>query len=103
MSRAETDVARIPPIVEQNAAPAAREELNRQRLAHGRVTNMKLTLAHSPLALNVLMQWYPMHDSVAGFLGRRATTLFVHAISAETDCLVCSTFFRRILIESGEN
>jgi len=96
-------VARIPPIAEQNAAPAAREELNRQRLAHGRVTNMKLTLAHSPLALSALMQWYPMHDSVAGFLGRRATTLFVHAISTETDCLICSTFFRRILVEAGEN
>ena len=32
-----------------------------------------------------------------------ATTLFVHAISAETDCLICSTFFRRWLIEQGEN
>ena len=29
--------------------------------------------------------------------------LFAHAISAGTDCLVCSTFFRRILIESGED
>ena len=29
--------------------------------------------------------------------------LFAHAISAQTDCLICSTFFRRILIESGEN
>ncbi len=96
-------MARIPPIAEQNAAPAAREELNRQRLAHGRVTNMKLTLAHSPLALSALMQWYPIHDSVAAFLGRRATTLFVHAISTETDCLICSTFFRRILVEAGEN
>ncbi len=26
-----------------------------------------------------------------------------HAISSENDCLVCSTFFRRILIESGED
>ncbi len=96
-------MARIAPIVEEQAAPAAREELTRQRLAHGRVTNMKLTLAHSPLALGALMQWYPIHDSVAAFLGPRATTLFVHAISAQTDCLVCSTFFRRILIEAGED
>ncbi|MFZ0887669.1 MAG: hypothetical protein WA005_04385 [Candidatus Binataceae bacterium] len=96
-------MARIAPIAEEQADPAAREELRRQRLAHGRVTNMKLTLAHSPLALGTLMQWYPMHDSVARFLGQRATTLFVHAISTETDCLVCSTFFRRMLIEAGEN
>ncbi len=96
-------MARIPPIADQDAQPAAREELNRQRLAHGRVTNMKQTLAHSPLALSVLMNWYPMHDSVARFLGARATTLFVHAISTESDCLICSTFFRRILVEAGED
>ena len=29
--------------------------------------------------------------------------LFAHAISAETDCLICSTFFRRMLIQTGEN
>ena len=29
--------------------------------------------------------------------------LFAHAISAGTDCLVCSTFFRRLLIDSGED
>ena len=37
------------------------------------------------------------------FLGERLTDLFSHAISAETDCLICSTFFRRILIDAGEN
>ena len=37
------------------------------------------------------------------FLGERLTTLFAHAISAGTDCLVCSTFFRRIIIDSGES
>jgi alkylhydroperoxidase family enzyme len=96
-------MSRVPPITEDQAEPAAKEELQRQRLAHGRVTNMKLTLAHSPLALGALMQWYPLHDAVAGFLGPRATILFVHSISTQTDCLICSTFFRRMLIERGEN
>jgi alkylhydroperoxidase family enzyme len=36
-------------------------------------------------------------------LGSRATTLFVHAISSQTDCLICSTFFRRWLMEKGED
>src|SRR5208283_4235315 len=96
-------MSRVTPISEAQAEPAAREELQRQRLAHGRVTNMKLTLAHSPIALEALMQWYPLHDAVARFLGERATMLFVHAISAQTDCLICSTFFRRLLIEAGED
>ena len=37
------------------------------------------------------------------FLGERLTTLFAHAISAQTDCLICSTFFRRLLIDAGED
>jgi alkylhydroperoxidase family enzyme len=49
------------------------------------------------------MQWYPLRDAVLPFLGERLTTLFAHAVSTQTDCLICSTFFRRILIESGEN
>src|ERR1700678_4478384 len=96
-------MARIPPIDESQALPAAREELDRQRQAHGRVTNMKRTLAHSPAALAALMQWYPLHDEVAQFLGPRLTTIFAHAVSTQSDCLICSTFFRRLLIESGED
>jgi alkylhydroperoxidase family enzyme len=49
------------------------------------------------------MQWYPLRDEVQAFLGSRATTLFVHAISTQTDCLICSTFFRRALVEMGED
>ena len=29
--------------------------------------------------------------------------MFCHAISVQNDCLICSTFFRRILIDDGEN
>ena len=59
------------------------------------MTNMKWTLAHAPAALDALLEWYPLHDQVVPFLGERRTNLFCHAISTETDCLICSTFFRR--------
>ena len=36
-------------------------------------------------------------------LGQRRTWLFCHAISTASDCLVCSTFFRRLLIDAGED
>lgn len=94
---------RIAPIDPADAEPAARAELDQQLEAHGRLTNMKRTLAHSGTALQALMTWYPLRDRVAVFLGERATTLFAHAISAGTDCLICSTFFRRILIEAGDD
>jgi alkylhydroperoxidase family enzyme len=96
-------MSRIPPLAHENASPAARVELHRQLADHGRVTNMKRTLAHAPAALHALMQWYPLREAVLPFLGERLTTLFAHAVSTQTDCLICSTFFRRILIESGED
>ncbi len=96
-------MARIPPLAVDQAAPAARAELEEQIAAHGRVTNMKCTLARSPAALTALMQWYALYDVVVPVLGQRGTTLFCHAISSETDCLVCSTFFRRWLSEQGDD
>jgi alkylhydroperoxidase family enzyme len=95
-------MARIRPLEYEQAESTTRQELDRQVAAGGRVTNMKRTLAHSPPALHALMQWYPLRDAVRPFLGERLTTLFAHAVSTQTDCLICSTFFRRMLIDAGE-
>jgi alkylhydroperoxidase family enzyme len=99
----QTRMARISPLPDADLSSAARALLDQQRAAHGRVTNMKQTLAHSPVALRALMQWYDLHAEVVAFLGTRPAMLFVHAISSQTDCLICSTFFRRWLIESGDD
>ena len=96
-------MARIDPIAYESASPAEREAHETHEREHGRMTNMKRTLLHSLPAFHALMEWYPLRDTVRPFLGDRATTLFSHAISAETDCLICSTFFRRILIDAGED
>src|SRR5919107_937305 len=96
-------MARIPP-VDESSAPPASQELAAAHVATGsRMTNMKWTLAHSPAALDALLSWYPLHDQVAPVLGERRTWLFCHAISTASDCLICSTFFRRLLIDSGED
>jgi alkylhydroperoxidase family enzyme len=68
-----------------------------------RMTNMKNTLAHDRVAFDALMSWYPLWEAVKPFLGERRTELFCHAISAQADCLVCSTFFRRMLVDRGED
>ncbi len=86
-----------------DATPESLAAIDEIRLAHGRVTNMKRTLARAPVALHALMTWYDLREAVLPFLGDRLTTLFAHSISAGTDCLVCSTFFRRLLIDSGED
>lgn len=96
-------MARIPPLEADDPDPRNRSEIAELEARYGRATNLKRTLARSPVALRALMQWYDLRDEVRQFLGERPTTLFAHAISAQTDCLICSTFFRRILIDSGED
>ena len=46
---------------------------------------------------------YALRDELVPFIGERAVSLFSYAISDENDCLVCSVFFRRILIDNGED
>jgi alkylhydroperoxidase family enzyme len=96
-------MARIPPLNYDAASPETRRGYDDQIAAHGRVTNMKRTLGHSPAAFRALMEWYPLEAQVVLFLGRRCSWLFAHAISSQTDCLICSTFFRRLLVDSGED
>jgi alkylhydroperoxidase family enzyme len=94
---------RIPPLDIETAPPAVRAAAEEHVRNHARMTNMKRTLLHSLPAFHALMEWYPLRDTVQPFLGERLTTLFAHAISSETDCLICSTFFRRMLIQTGDN
>jgi alkylhydroperoxidase family enzyme len=98
-----TAMARIPILNETSARPASVEVAAAHEAAGFRMTNMKWTLSHAPAALRALLEWYPLHEEVVAFLGDRRATLFCHAISTEADCLICSTFFRRILMDDGEN
>jgi hypothetical protein len=78
-------VARVAPL--DDSEPGARAAIAAIAAAHGRATNMKGTLARSPVALRALMTWYDLRAEAVPFLGERLTTLFAHAISAGTDCL----------------
>jgi alkylhydroperoxidase family enzyme len=96
-------MSRIPPLEHNEAPPEVRKRYAGQIRKYGRVTNMKRTLAHEVPAYDALLTWYPLRDRVASFLGDRDTDIFAHAISVENECVVCSTFFRRVFIEAGEN
>lgn len=98
-----SQMARVDALEYEQAPAESQTQWNQIVAEQGRMTNMKCTLAHSPVALRALMEWYPLRDEIQPILGWRATTLFVHAISTQTDCLICSTFFRRHLIEAGED
>src|SRR3970040_1267146 len=94
---------RIRPVERESANPAQAAAYDDTVRTQGRITNMKRTLLHSMPAFHALMEWYPLRDTVQPFLGERLTNLVAHAISTEHACLICSTFFRRILVESGED
>lgn len=96
-------MTRIAPADRASAPEASLAQADAHEAAGARMTNMKWTAARSPETLAMLLTWYPLFDRVAGFLGERRTQLLAHAISDQNECLVCSTFFRRILIDAGED
>src|SRR5512143_1168997 len=95
--------SRVAQIDYQTARPEIQEAHDKHQRNVARITNMKRTLLRSRPAFDALMTWYDLRDACLPVLGERLTTIFAHAISAGTDCLICSTFFRRILIDAGEN
>ncbi|MCC6317548.1 MAG: hypothetical protein IT361_07640 [Gemmatimonadaceae bacterium] len=97
-----TPHVRVPQVNVESATPAQRAAAaDHERVAT--MTNLKRTMLQSVPAFRALMTWYDLRDTVRPFLGERLTTIFAHAISASTDCLICSTFFRRLLIEAGDD
>src|SRR5450432_1266590 len=68
----------------------------------GRITNMKATLGHSLISFEAYMQWYPLYIQTEKILGKRLAYLYAYSISKASDCPLCSTFFRKIIIDAGE-
>jgi hypothetical protein len=83
----------------ESATEEIKKQFDDQISKHGRITNMKKTLLHSLPAFHALMEWYPLEREVEKFLGERATNFYCYAISTQNQCLICSTFFRKILVD----
>lgn len=91
------------PMIDYDKAPDNVKKAHDEHLKIGRMTNMKKTLLNSVPAFNALMEWYTLRDEAAKFLSSLDISLFCHAISEENQCLICSTFFRKILKDEGVN
>ena len=94
---------RIQPVDRQQPPPSIAQAF-REHVANygGRITNMKATMGHAPLAFEVYMQWYPLYERVKSLLGDRLAYLFAFSVSEGSNCPLCATFFRRIIIDHGE-
>ena len=85
------------------SSEAVRREYDDQIARHGRITNMKRTLLHNVPAFKAYMEWYTLRDIIVPFIGERGVSLFSYAISNGNNCTICSLFFRKILIDSGDD
>jgi hypothetical protein len=95
---------RINPVPVEKAPPDVKAAFEKHITDYdARITHMKATLGHSLLAFEVYMQWYPLYEEVKKIVGERLAYLYAHAISSGSNCPLCTTFFRRIIMEKGEN
>jgi hypothetical protein len=96
-------MARIAPVTDSELQPSVQTAFERHiKEYNARITNMKATLGYSLLSFEVYMQWYPLYEQVEKILGKRLAYLFAYSISKASDCPLCSTFFRKIIIDAGE-
>ena len=72
-------------------------------LAQGyQLTNEKLTLLHNVTAFHTLEESsYELDRELQRLIGKRAADFYEYAISLRNDCLVCSTYFRKLLKDNG--
>lgn len=70
---------------------------------NARITNMKSTLGHSLVAFEVYMEWYRLYERMKAILGERMAYLFAFSISKGSNCPLCTTFFRKLIIDHGES
>ena len=93
--------AQIPMLDYATASDEVRAAWDGEVAKRGRMTAMKRTLLHSVPAYHAFMEFYTIYDRLVPVLGKRTLWLFCHTISNGNDCLVCTTYFRRALIEAG--
>lgn len=95
-------MARIEPLTKE--IPLSVKEAFERHIQEygGRITNMKATLGRSLPAFEAYMQWYPLYTEIERILGKRMAYLYAHSISVAADCPLCTTYFRKIIIDSGE-
>jgi len=97
-------MARILPITKENITGAVDAAFEKHVREYGsRITNMKSTLARSLPAFEVYMLWYRLFAEVEKILGKRLAIFYAYSVSHAAECPLCSTYFRKAIIDSGEN
>lgn len=93
---------RISTIDPVNSSPEVKAAVSDHLQRGYRLTNEKLTLLHNVTAFDALeVQSYAVDRELERLVGKRAADLFEYAISVQNDCIVCTTYFRKLLAGVG--
>ena len=69
----------------------------------GPVNNLDATLLGHLPSFTAYTEWFVLRDAVVPYLGERAVSLFCYAISAEYGGPIPSAFFRKVLVDAGDD
>lgn len=94
---------RLQPLTQSTLHPDTKAAFENHVLEHSsRITNMKATMGRSLLAFDIYMRWYDLYEVVKRIAGERLAYLYAHSISMGSNCPLCTTYFRKLIIENGE-
>ncbi|WDR07092.1 hypothetical protein PSQ90_06565 [Devosia rhodophyticola] len=96
-------MARITQVDYATATPEQRQAHDAEMALRGRMTNMKRTLLHSPVALRIYGEWFALRDQLLPILGVRPIWLFAEAISKSSDSPIGMGFMRRAIVTGGDD
>ncbi|MBQ2461153.1 MAG: hypothetical protein II504_01815, partial [Clostridia bacterium] len=93
---------RIAPVNLTDLPPEAQAAVDEHLRQGYRLTNEKLILLHNATAFEALeAQSYAVDRELQRLVGKRAADLFEYAISVQNDCIVCTTYFGKLLRNMG--
>ena len=94
------DMGRVSQIDPKTASDEVKEAI-RSHLAEGHaLTNEKKTLLHNVAAFKAVEEAsYDLDDDLQRLIGKLDADLFEYAISVTNECLVCTTYFSKLLRE----
>jgi len=97
-------MARISPLSGHQAPADVRLAFD-QHLAQykTRITNTKATLAKSLPSFRVYMQWFGLFEELKNLLGRELAVNYAYAVSHTNNSPLCAAFFRKLIIDGGQN
>lgn len=72
--------------------------------AHGEtITMLEAALLGNVPSFTAYLEWYKLRDELVPWIGERAFALFCYSISKANECENSSLFFRRSLVDSGDD